>query len=68
MAEKTFFFLQTFTCSNYEHLCNKIREYVNQMEKQGYIYKNFNLVDQIKCDDNWVKYQLIVTFEKRSDR
>lgn len=68
MAEETVFFPQTFTCSDHVHLCNKIREYVNHMETQGYIYINFNLVDQVKCDDNWVKYQLIIAFKKRSDR
>lgn len=67
MLKKTFFFQQTFICSDYAQFCKKIEEYVNKMELQGYNYKNYNIVDTEKCDKNWVKYQLIVVF-KRSDR
>lgn len=67
MLKKTFFFQQSFICSDYAQLCQKIEEYVNKMELQGYNYENYNIVDTKKCDNNWVKYQLIVVF-KRSDR
>lgn len=68
MPEKTVFDRQMFICHDSAHLCERIQNHVKEMENQGYIYINFNLVDQVKCDDNWVKYELIIVFEKRSDR
>ena len=67
MPGETVFDRQTFTCHDYAHLCERIQNHVEEMENQGYNYLNFNLVNQVQCNDNWVKYQLIIAFRKRSD-
>ncbi len=61
---KEFFFSQTFICTGYEQLSKRIEEYVNQQKKEGYIFKNYNLINTLKCDESWQKYQIIFTFER----
>lgn len=55
----------TITCSSTKELSKHIEKYVNQMIGQGYLYKEYQLIERDRLDDGTTKYQLLFIFMKK---
>ena len=55
----------TINCSGAKELSEHIEKYVNQKMGEGYIYKEYQLIEKEKLEDGSTKYQLLFTFMKK---